>query len=83
MRHLRTLCLWLRGVTPECSHAEKVTSRACDVTPRDARRKQKYIFLLRKITKIKVMHSDFSSHCRLLVTEKSGQIRGLDFLGPI
>ena len=42
----------------ECPRAENVTSHTRDVTPRDARRKQKYIFLLRKKTKIKVTHSD-------------------------
>ena len=31
-----------------------------DITPRDTRRKQKYIFLLRKMTKIIVMHSDLN-----------------------
>ena len=35
-----------------CPRAENVTCGICDVTPRDARRKQKKIFLLRKMTKI-------------------------------
>ena len=33
-------------------HGKNVTCHICDITPRDARRKQKYIFLLRKMTKI-------------------------------
>ena len=42
--------LSLRGVHLSSPHAENVTFRTRDITPRDARRKQKYIFLLRKMT---------------------------------
>ena len=41
------------------SHDENVTC-IHDITPRDARRKQKYIFLLRKLTKTIVTHSDLN-----------------------
>ena len=35
-----------------CPCAENVTFGMCDITPRDARRRRKYIFLLRKMTKM-------------------------------
>ena len=50
-------CVVLHVSSP---HAENVTFRTRDITPRDARRKQKYIFLLRKMTKIIVIHGDLN-----------------------
>ena len=46
--------------TKHVSHAENVTCCTRDITPRDTRRKQKYIFLLRKMTTMTVMHSELN-----------------------
>ena len=39
-----------------------------DITPRDARREQKYIFLLRKMRKIIVTHSDLNKYFNLITS---------------
>ena len=51
--------LALRGIRVSYPRAKNVTCGVRDITPRDTR-KQKYIFLLRKMTKIIVTHSDLN-----------------------
>ena len=41
-------------------NAENVTCGVRDTAPRDVRRKRKYVFLLRKMAKIMVTHSDLN-----------------------
>ena len=50
----------LCGVHVSFPRAENVTCGIHHITPQEARRKPKYIFLLRKTTKIIVAHSDLN-----------------------
>ena len=64
-----------------CPHAENVTCHIGDIPPRDSRRKQKFIFLPRKITKIIVTHSDLNKW--ILYDLWFGNINVLDYLLPV
>ena len=55
----------LRGVHVSFPHSENMTCGICHITPLGARRKPKYIFLLRKMTKIIVAHSDLNKYFNL------------------
>ena len=55
----------LRSVNVSFPRAENVTCGIRHISPRDARGKPKYIFLLRKMTKIIVAHSDLNKYFNL------------------
>ena len=56
----------LCGVHVIFPQAENVTCDIRHITPRDTRRKPKYIYLLRKMTKIIVVHSDLNKYFNLI-----------------